>query len=249
MKKWLGGLSVFLTVFFVTGCPDPAKGDDDKNVLARRKFWAINMNTDQSYQIDAELLESRTNCEIWVEKGAKVSMAQVKQTADAYYGVYNSVYNNFGWLGSLRGSTIDQVAYANYLANGNPSKKLTILLLDINKTNSLNNAYVAGYFWPGDILSNLNSNQCAMIYMDAYAQTPGGKGFNATVAHELQHLFNFISTIQFRSVVNENVLQNIYPMDTWINEGLSEATYRLYTGEHDQGRLNWYSAENSSTNL
>lgn len=242
MKKWLLVLSVFLAVFVLTGCLDPVKDDDDKTVLGRRKFWATNIDTNQPYQIDAELLESRTICDIWVEKGADVSMAQVKKVADEYYNVYRSVNNNFGYNINVEGyGVVDQVGYANLLATSGAlrSKKLTILLLDINnyKTNGPSDVFVAGYFWAGDLYSKnsvLNSNECAMIYMDAYHQTPGEKEFNATIAHELQHLFNFTSTV---------VIDREYLMDTWIDEGLSETTYRLYTGGHNQGRLAWYSED------
>jgi hypothetical protein len=56
-----------------------------------------------------------------------------------------------------------------------------------------------------------------------------------TLAHEMQHLMNFVSSYQYRVKNNE-----LYTMDTWIDEGLSSAAEWLYLGGHNESKTGWF---------
>jgi hypothetical protein len=74
-----------------------------------------------------------------------------------------------------------------------------------------------------------------MIYVDTYPSVPGSESSNETIAHEMQHLMNFISTVVLKREV----------MDTWINEGLSTAAEWVYSGQHPKDRWEWYNVDSS----
>jgi hypothetical protein len=74
-----------------------------------------------------------------------------------------------------------------------------------------------------------------MIYVDTYPSVPGSESSNETIAHEMQHLMNFISTVVLKRGV----------MDTWVNEGLSTAAEWVYSGQHPKDRWEWYNADSS----
>jgi hypothetical protein len=122
-----------------------------------------------------------------------------------------------------------------------PDGKLCILLLDIRDGFHPNNnpAYIGGYFNPIDLLNLRNSNGRDMIYIDTYPGVPGSLDSYMTIAHEVQHLMNFASSIVYRHQVSgQNII--IREMDLWIDEGLSSAAEFIYSGQHNMGRINWY---------
>jgi len=124
--------------------------------------------------------------------------------------------------------------FADWAADGDG--KLTILLLDIKDGYEPGGSYVGGYFWAGNfgVVPELRqySNDCDMIYIDTYPSTPGSMDSNAIFAHEMQHMMNFATGIALRGTGGRQ--------DVWIDEGLSSAAEWIYSGRHNQERINWY---------
>ncbi|MCL2130457.1 MAG: hypothetical protein FWH35_08900, partial [Treponema sp.] len=107
-------------------------------------------------------------------------------------------------------------------------------------------SFCAGYFWAGNFFAyedDFQSNECDMIYVDTYPGLDYMEVVYSTMAHELQHLMNFITTILDRSIITGGVLKNIFPMDTWIDEGLSSAAEWVYTGKHLDSRIRDYNED------
>jgi hypothetical protein len=208
-----------------------------------KSFWATNVATNKDYKVKAELLASGVYCNVWVEKGSGVNRSRAKNIADEYDNkIHLQMINAFGLENpSYNGRTFSNIMeFADSLGDGDG--KLCILLLDIkdNYQKGVNDSYVAGYFWSGNFYDMSGSNYCDMIYIDTY---PGMKDENiggafTTLAHEMQHLMNFVTSRIKRSTY----------MDTWIDEGLSSAAEYIINNEHSQDRIDWYNNNGDSKN-
>jgi hypothetical protein len=220
--------------------------------LDEGSFWAQNLETERNYKVRAEILAEGRKCVVWAETGCGVTREKAKEIADEYDNIIRlRIVDAFGkkdFYADSRGKEYkegsagskthfnDILDYANWLVNRNDGK-LTILLLDIKDGYKDGDAsYVAGYFSPGNLLSTEDysySNVRDMIYIDTY---PGLRGHNisqtyATLAHELQHLINFVTNY---------VLLNVRLMDTWIDEGLSAWAEYLYEGGNPVDKCEWF---------
>jgi len=203
---------------------------------ASGNFWALDFsgNSAAPYSLQADLLAEGQYCNIWVEKGSGVPAVTARNIANTFDKViYPEMTAAFGYSGDINydGQVVHgTMGLAGLLGNGDG--KLCILLLDIkdNYRKGVNDSYTAGYFWYNNFLNVDYSNRLAMIYIDTNPGQPGSTESNATIAHEMQHLMNYVSSIAFRP--NQ--------MDTWIDEGLSSAAEWLYTGQQRQNRYGWY---------
>jgi hypothetical protein len=235
-------LFALLVVILFLSCDFLFDDTNDSSV----NFWAKDFSTSlqKNYSLKAELVVTGKYCNVWVEKDNNTGKSQAKNIANAYDNkVHQQMINAFGVVNpSYNGRTFsDIMKFADWLGDGDG--KLCILLLDIkdNYKKGGNESYVAGYFWAGNFFSMSGSNYRDMIYIDT---RPGmEKGIESavnTLAHEMQHLINFVTTCVKRSVIENNVLIDIDPMDTWIDEGLSSAAEYIVNNEHLADRIRWY---------
>jgi len=232
MKKLILILMTIFFVFAITGCP-PDDDDDGEG------FWAQDMKTEKFYWVKAEKLAEGSKCEVWAETGSGVNEAMAKNIAYEYdNNIYGKMMNTFGWTyhDEDLGTTLNTMQAAHYLATGTTDAKLTILLLNIKDNYPISSSYVAGYFAPINLFEYPYSNRRDMIYLDTYPSEPGSAESNGTLAHEMQHLMNFVSSWVYRF---EDELEL---MDTWIDEGLSSAAERVYSGSHTMERVNWFNS-------
>ena len=233
---------VFMLAF--TGCPGARV--DPYGHLPGKTFRAQDMN-EEFYDVPARLLAEGTYCDIWVESFLDFTPTQASALAAVYdNGIRPNMLDAFSLGTPLENPmnhakiTTNPIDYADYWGNGDG--KLTILILDIKGGNE--RFYVAGYFYPVDILYTTsqysNSNGRDMIYLNIRTN-PGSAGSNKTLSHELQHLINFAFDLGIRSTYNPgtNVL-SIDNMDLWINEGLSSAAEYLYDLNHNMERIAHY---------
>jgi hypothetical protein len=248
MKKLIFVLLTIIVIFAVTSCDffDEGKGGEEIYILgSTRNFWAQNVVSQTFYQIEAEKLAENSRCVVWAEKGSGVTTATANSVANAYNTVYTKMMNTFGYKVMLSnvGKIMNVMEIAHWLPTGKTSgAKLTILLLDIKDgyTPAVG-SYVGGYFYSVDLYGNdpeypqYKSNELDMIYLDTYPSVLGSPSSNGTLAHEMQHLMNFISTLLFREKA----------MHTWIDEGLSSAAEWIYSGQHPEGRWKYYNEDRS----
>jgi len=246
-------------MFAVVSCSNGSTGgggiSGGIDIIPTKTFWAQEATDGGAfYQLTAERLAENSRCEVWVERGSGVTAATARSIANEYANnIYQKMHNFFGWNENVQIQQNKQVnmstmEFAHYLATGETSNaKLTILLLDIQDDYrpGVNESYVAGYFWPYDIFSSstqlpagYRSNKLDMIYLDTNPGLNNSEKISEaymTLAHEMQHLMNFVSSYAYR--VKDRYL---YTMDLWIDEGLSSAAEWVYSGKHLISRVGWF---------
>jgi len=249
MKKILifAVIAVILTLSINSCTPEPGGNEEEGN------FWAQNTVTDKFYKFYADKLYENAHCTVWVERNSNVTSATAEKIGNEYSTqIRPKMVSAFGWTAS----NTDTMSYADTLGDGDG--KLCILLLDIKDDyeEGVNDSYVAGYFYAVDFFNDfqvmsegVRSNERDMIYIDTYpgldnADDPDVMaGVFRTLAHEMQHLMNFVTTAAIRSNVNENgQITDLFPMDTWIDEGLSSAAEYIYNSVHPPIRWHWYNS-------
>jgi len=221
--------------------------------LEENEFYAQNMKTGKYYKVKSRMMYEGDKCVIWAEEGSGITQDKAEKIA----GVYDTDIRpkitetfskkNFNFRNEKYNEEFDDMLdFANWLADRD-DRKLTILLLDIkdNFKNPKTDSYVAGYFFGGnfDEKGKRNggryySNSRDMIYVDTY---PGlemkPRQTYATFAHELQHLINFVTTVQ----------TGRYLMDTWVDEGLSSQAEYLYLEENPPEKCEWFKNDRDGT--
>jgi hypothetical protein len=243
MKKLL--LLTFISVLLLSSCEDfLAWLLDDSGTGSTKRFWAVDRTKNSSdpnyfYQLYAELLAENEYCKVYAERYKGVTKTVAQNMADEYLNIRTKMLNAFGLNFTVGGRNYDTLQLADYY--GNEDGTLTILLLDIKDSfrPGVNNSYVAGYFHAYNFFEAASSNECDMIYVDINPGKPGSDESNRTLAHELQHLMNFATTLERRSVWKNGVLDDIFLMDTWIDEGLASAAEWVYSGEYSDD-WEWY---------
>jgi len=228
----------FLTLFLYS-CRLP-----EDNPYGKGNFWAINCTTNKPYKLYADLLVEGVYCDVWAERNKGIDEETARKVANVYdEEIYERMIEAFS-IENFSVNVIEQgqpviksfsniMEFANWLVNGNG--KLNILLLDIkdNYKKGINDASVGGYFYGADFTNYFYSNKRMMIYIDIDPGEPGDERSNRTLAHEMQHLMNFVTDYLARRDKNNNV----YSMDIWINEGLSSAAEYIYVNKHLEDRV------------
>ena len=255
-KTGIIALAVLLAAMLVS-CdllPSLNWNPDNMDTLEENSFYAQNMTNKKYYKVKAEMMWVGTYCVIWAEKGSGISQNNAKDIAVKYDTVIRprvvDAFSNRNFSIRENGTDYyfsDMLDYANFQA-GRDDRKLTILLLDIKDgfKNPGTDSYVAGYFFSGNFepQGKINgsihySNHRDMIYVDT---DPGLKTeleqTYATLAHELQHLINYITSVQ---------MNRGNAMDTWIDEGLSSQAEYLYLEKNPKDKCEWFSNDREGT--
>ncbi|MDR3356206.1 MAG: hypothetical protein LBO04_03355 [Spirochaetaceae bacterium] len=218
--------------------------------ITTSNFYAVDLTTNTYYSLKADLLAEGNYCKIWVEQASKqyFTAAGAKKLAAEYdSNIYGKMLACFdiGKVNVDDNTTVGNIlAAADWLTDGDG--KLSILMLDIRDGYTpQSGSYTAGYFSPANFYKDggfYRSNQKDMVYMDTYPAKPGSTESCQTLAHELQHLMNFITSFVVRVDGNKVNL-----MDTWVDEGLSSAAEYLYLGSQVEGRCAWFASDPMGT--
>jgi hypothetical protein len=226
MKKLFVLITVFVLLAF--SCDSGGLGSSDK----QRHFYAYDIVNNTQYRIVANLLAENNLCEIWVENGLSITAAQAGAIANTYRNtIYPKMADALFWEVEFDDvGYVNTMQFASLLTGGNG--KLIILILDI-RCGSVGLSSVAGYFAPWHFYDQAGSNKANMVFMGHHLV--GTQDFHITLAHEMQHLMNFVTSLLL-------VYNDSRPglMETWIDEGLSEATEWIVFGTQNQDRVNWY---------
>ncbi|RKO62845.1 Peptidase M30 [Caldibacillus debilis GB1] len=191
----------------------------------KKDFWVTDLVTYEDYQIEAELLYSGTEANVWVHNN-QITKTQAEQLGKEFdQKIYSAVVNHFGKESDVDGDG-----------------KINILCFDIQDGFAGYGGYVAGYFYGRDLHNDPYSNRSEIFYIDTYP-TMGMSGTKdvtkaySTLAHEFQHMVNY----------NQNVLieGNYLGMDTWLNEALSMAAEQIYLGKVLSDRIDYYNVSES----
>ena len=260
MKKF-SYLSLLASALLFAACeiifipPDDNPGNPGATMT--RRFWAQDTRNDSFYTLRAQKLVEGEYCTVWGETGNKrATVAAAEKIATAYdtdiYPKMKAVFSieNIEYQGSGYSDTME-LADAMVDEDG----KLCILLLDIKDgyKPAPGAGFVAGYFAWIDFLSNtssfiinnnLKSNECDMIYVDTDPSEPGSTASNETLAHEMQHLINFVHDVAIRGFLTSGILT-----DTWLNEGLSAAAEWVYVGSPNTSHIVRYNSAQSPSQI
>ena len=237
---------VFILLFF--SCDDlseqllPPSGN-----YIYRTFWARDFQNGSHYQLTAELLAEGHYCNVWVERGSGAGLTAARRVANAYDTVvYQAIMDSFAVRRDFTVDGVEIVArntmeLADWMGDGDG--KLAILILKIRDGHrpGINDTMVAGYFWSGNLfqfdpddMALRFSNESDMIYIAVNPQAPfGSMESNVTIAHEMQHMMNFVTSYALREAY----------MDTWIDEGLSSAAEWAIAGSRLRGHAAWYNQD------
>lgn len=159
------------------------------------RFWVTDLNTRRAFEISAELRLVTEHAYWYVELGRSVALDDLERSAAFFETqVYPLTHRYFG---SERSPGVD----------GDPR----IVVLNARL------AGVAGYFSANDLYPRLThpySNERELVYLNLDALRPGSLAYDATLAHEFQHLVH----------ASNNPVQ-----ETWVDEGSAELAAAVLT--------------------
>lgn len=145
-----------------------------------------------------------------------VSLYALNKLAHEFDYYYSSMTNIYGTHTDIDGNS-----------------KIIILLMDINwsRTNgqAASTSKVLGYFNPQDMHGY---NEGEILYMDLKSIHQELDNAIGTMIHEFQHLINYSYVIDGKR----------RPMDTWLNEALSESTSVLFNKGTAKTRMNSFNS-------
>lgn len=168
----------------------------------------------------------------------KITTSQAQQVAKKFDELYSAETTIFGQTYKDYYNQFDSSKAEKFLDSGYvlPEEKISILICDIYEDYSpIQNSGIVGYFWAKDfiddnIINSKNgwrSNETEIFYIDSHFLDSYTEMTYSTLAHEFQHMLNF---------VNKNLKWNVVP-STWYNEMLSmvcEDLLQDYIGIEDK---------------
>jgi immune inhibitor A len=159
----------------------------------RSSFWVLNLGSAESFQISATLRYTGPHLYMWVQDGVSVAQEALEQSGQTFEErLYPTVRRYFGseWSPGIDNDV--RVAVLNAQFSG-----------------------ASGYFsssdqYPPTVVPTSNGRE--MVYINVDSTQPGTSSYDATLAHELQHMVHWFAD------PNE---------DSWVSEGLSELAEHL----------------------
>ena len=199
---------------------------------AKKKFWIDNANGQFSNK-NATLIEEGLYCYVWVlddvylensesKVDNKISLEQARAVANKFDKLYSAETAIFGqtykdYYNQFTSSEAEEFLDSGYVL---PEEKISILICDIYEDYSpIQNSGVLGYFWAKDFFdynllyeeTKMYSNEAEIFYIDSHFLDSYTEMTYSTLAHEFQHMLNF---------VNKNLKWDV-TLATWYNEMLS----------------------------
>ncbi|HEY64143.1 MAG TPA: hypothetical protein G4O02_06185 [Caldilineae bacterium] len=152
----------------------------------REMFWVGNTDTDEHFQIEAELRYITPHVYMWVEVGADVDQEDLERSANRFE---NEIYpTNRAFFGTEWTPGVDNDPH------------LTIL-----HARGLGE-HIAGYYSSADEVSRLAqpySNEREMFYINLDNVRPGTEFYDSVLAHEFQHMIHWYNDRNEETWVNE----------------------------------------------
>lgn len=185
--------------------PEYAVGD-------RIPFWVANVDTNDHFEVEAELLYKNDVVYVWAERGHGLELASMAASADRFaQRIYPQVRAFFGNEPNpgIDGDPRLHILHARRLGRG-----------------------IAGYFSGADAFSSLanpfsNQKEMFSISLDWLNQIRDYDLYETVLAHEFQHM------VHWHNDRNE---------ETWVNEGLSELAQEVAGYPPDLGFARVYAS-------
>lgn len=179
----------------------------------RTSFWASNVDDNEQFRLEAELLYKNDVVYVWVESGHDVDLEAMAASADRFAQKIYPLVRDFFGAESNPGIDADRrlhILHATGLGRG-----------------------IAGYFSSADSFSSLAnrfSNQKEIFYisLDWLKRSNSFEEYETVLAHEFQHM------VHWHNDRNE---------ETWVNEGMSELAQEVAGYPPDMGFARVYAAQ------
>ncbi len=208
-------------------------------IPSNRSFYAYQENT--TVQITANLVygSSNTKCLIYVQTNSETGH-------DSYF---NLSWNMSTWTNI--GLTFDNQIYPIVTQTfGQPTdvdqnKHIIILYYPMFDSADLTtpNESTLGFFYAGDLYQrdpaepDVYPNEAEIFYLNLNWAAPQYSEMIRTLPHEFQHMINYGRRV---------VQNNLYYMDTWINEGMSEFSESIALGSFGQSRIDTFRLDSAN---
>jgi len=180
-----------------------------------RTFWVTNSDTDEKFEITAELLYITDHAYFWAEKGADVDQDELEKAAHVFETqIYPTDRRVFG---EEPNPGVDNDPHITFLHAHNLGSR------------------VAGYFSSADAYPRAvskYSNEMDMFYINLDATSPGDPFYLQVIAHEFQHMIHWHEDRNEDTWLNEgfSVLAEVvngYPMGEQTRRFLDEPDLQL----------------------
>jgi hypothetical protein len=149
-------------------------------------FWVSNSDTDENWQIEAELVVKGKHVYMWREVGTRIREKDLRRAARFFD---EQIYpTNRTFFGSEWSPGID-----------NDPRLHVLHARDLGDT-------IAGYFSSADEIPQVihpHSNEKEMFYINVDNNKPGSDFYNGTLAHEFQHMIHWYQDKNESSWMNE----------------------------------------------
>ena len=185
-----------------------------------KDFYAIDASDEISTDIakGAVLKAIGEHCNIWYVKkeGITVDDNSLKTLATTFDSIFECETYIFG-------TNISTDKYSSQIIAVDESTKINIIVYDLfgdYQETEKNGGGTFGYFTANDFFLNMNtpnytiagSNECEALHIDSYFLKEYPDAIRSTIAHEFQHLLNF---------VNKSLNQDLIPIE-YVNEETGE---------------------------
>ena len=152
-------------------------------------FWISNLDTHTYSRIRARLVDITPHVYIYVEDGQQIDLAALQSSANAFE---TKIYPT------------DRAAFGSEWTPGIDDDVHLTILNAIGLGSSVGGYFSAEDEYPTSV--NPYSNEREMFYVSLDSSIPGSTDYNATLAHEFQHMIHW----------------HEHPLDlSWTNEGMS----------------------------
>ena len=149
-------------------------------------FWVSNSDTDENWEIEAELVVKGKHVYMWREVGTKIKEKDLRKAAKFFD---EQIYpTNRAFFGSEWSPGID-----------NDPRLHVLHARGLGDT-------IAGYFSSADEIPRVihpYSNEKEMFYINVENNRPGSDFYNGTLAHEFQHMIHWYQDKNEESWMNE----------------------------------------------
>lgn len=181
--------------------------------------------TTTAYTTNAELKAIGQHCYVWykAKNGVDLRSVNFNEVATKFDSIYNKETYIFG--SNIPSDTFKNDSDVDDIFIPFPSDtKIHIIIYDLQDDNNQGDTVEGGYFWSLDMYKNtyldtqadaagLDSNECECIHIDSIELRDHTAQAYSTLAHEFQHLLNFVNKTL-------NSLGNNYSA-SWYNEMMS----------------------------
>ncbi|MFP4343913.1 MAG: hypothetical protein ACLFU8_04370 [Anaerolineales bacterium] len=158
----------------------------DYPIGTTRRFWVSNVDNDEQFEIDAELLYKTEHVYMWVEEGKQVDEDALRRAADLFEEqTYPTTREFFGseWTPGVDGDPHLSILHAGNLG-----------------------FTVAGYFSSPDSYVRAvreDSNEMEMFYINIDNVRVASDFYNGVLAHEFQHMIHWYNDRNEETWLNE----------------------------------------------